>query len=89
MTALLGFGMLPHSPTANAQPQRPPVHNISRRRHPNLAAAQRLVDQAYQRIVAAQRANEWDLDGHAKRAEALLDQANNELKRAALAANRR
>lgn len=65
-----------------------PKENISKGRHPNLAAAQRLSLQAYERITAAQQANEWDLDGHAARAKQLLDQVNNELRQAATAANR-
>lgn len=68
--------------------QNPPVRDISPRRHPNLAAAQRLVDQAYNRIVAAQQANEFDLNGHAQKAKELLDQANRELKEAAESSNR-
>ena len=66
-----------------------PKEDISKGRHPNLAAAQRLSQQAWERIVEAQRANEWDLQGHAQRAKNLLDQVNNELKQAAEAANRR
>ena len=72
---------------AAAVAQRP-VKDISAGRHPNLAAAQRLSRQAWERIVAAQDANEWDMQGHAKRAKDLLDQVNNELKLAAEAANR-
>jgi hypothetical protein len=64
-----------------------PVRNISASRHPNLASAQRLRQQAYDKVSAAQRANEWDLNGHAKRAKELLEQVNKELKEAALAAN--
>jgi len=66
-----------------------PERDVSRGRHPNIAAAQRLVDQAYARIVAAQQANEWDMNGHAQKAKELLDQANHELKEAAEAANHR
>jgi hypothetical protein len=66
-----------------------PKENISPGRHPNLAAAQRLSQQAWEKIVAAQEANEWDLQGHAQRAKNLLDQVNNELKQAAEASNRR
>lgn len=66
-----------------------PAKNVSPRRHPNLAAAQRLSRQAYEKIVAAQEANEWDLQGHAQKAKNLLDQVNNELKEAAEASNRR
>lgn len=66
-----------------------PVRNVSPRRHPNLAAAQRITERAYARIVAAQQANEFDLQGHAQKAKELLDQANRELKLAARAANER
>ena len=68
---------------------QPPKQNVSPGRHPNLAAAQRLSHQAYEKIIAAQEANEWDMQGHAQRAKNLLDQVNNELKLAAEAANRR
>ena len=73
--------------TATTAFAAPPAQNISGRRHPNLAAAQRLTDQAFQKISAAQQANEWDMDGHAAKAKELLDQANNELKQAAEVAN--
>lgn len=66
-----------------------PARNVSRGRHPNLAAAQRLSRQAWQRVLDAQKANEWDLAGHAQRAKDLLDQVNNELKQAAEASNHR
>jgi hypothetical protein len=65
-----------------------PARNVSGARHPNLAAAQRLSHQAFEKVVAAQQANEWDLAGHAQKAKDLLDQANNELKAAAQASNR-
>jgi hypothetical protein len=68
--------------------QRPP-ENVSPKKHPNLAAAQRLVEQAFTKITEGQRANEFDLAGHAAKAKALLDDANKELKLAAEAANRR
>ena len=64
-----------------------PTRNVSPSRHPNLAAAQKLATDAYQKIVAAQRANEWDMKGHAQKAKELLEQVNNELKEAAQAAN--
>jgi hypothetical protein len=64
-----------------------PAENINPARHPNLAAAQDLSRQAWNRIVDAQRANEWDLAGHAQRAKELLDQVNNELKLAAEQSN--
>ena len=64
-----------------------PERDISGKRHPNLAAAQRLSQEAWDKIVAAQQANEWDMRGHAQKAKELLDQANKELKEAAEAAN--
>jgi F0F1-type ATP synthase membrane subunit b/b' len=67
---------------------KPPAENISGRRHPNLAAAQRFCDQAFEKIQAAQAANEFDMDGHAAKAKELLDQASRELKEAARAANK-
>jgi hypothetical protein len=63
--------------------------DVSWRRHPNLAAAQHLIDQAYGKISAAQDANEFDMDGHAARAKYHLEQANREIKLAAEAANHR
>lgn len=68
--------------------QRPQA-GVNPGRHPNIAAAQQLVSQAYQRVVDAQRANEWDMNGHAQKAKELLDQANRELGMAANVANRR
>jgi hypothetical protein len=68
---------------ALAQPER----DISSRRHPNLAAAQRLCHEAWEKISAAQEANEFDMHGHAQKAKELLDQVNHELKEAAEAAN--
>lgn len=65
-----------------------PVQNISPDRHGNLAAAQELVRQAFDRITAAQQANDFDLGGHAGNAKELLRQASEELKLAAEAANR-
>jgi hypothetical protein len=65
-----------------------PQQNVNPNRHPNLAAAQRLSEQAYQKIIAAQQANEWDMAGHAAKAKELLDQVNRELAQAAGAANR-
>jgi hypothetical protein len=66
-----------------------PVRNVSAARHPNLAAAQRLCQQAFDKVEAAQEANEWDMRGHARKAKELLEEVNRELKEAALAANTR
>ena len=75
--------------SAGALIAQPPARDISAKRHPNLAEAQRLSHQAWEKINAAQSANEWDLGGHAQKAKELLDQVNNELKLAAESANKR
>lgn len=72
---------------ATAAVAHPPANNVSHHRHPNIAAAQHLTTQAYNRIVQAQKANEFDLGGHAAKAKELLDQANRELKEAAQTSN--
>ncbi|HTZ51625.1 MAG TPA: hypothetical protein VMF68_08195 [Spirochaetia bacterium] len=56
--------------------------------HPNLAAAQNFIERAIKRVSDAQQANEFDMGGHAAKAKALLDQAYEEIKLAALAANK-
>ena len=65
-----------------------PVDNVSEHKHPNLAAAQRLSRSAWEKVSAAQQANEWDMAGHAAKAKDLLDQVNRELKMAAEMANK-
>jgi hypothetical protein len=83
LSAVLGAALAVGGGYALGQPKE----NISKGRHPNLAAAQRLSEQAYMKIVAAQEANEFDLAGHAQKAKGLLDQVNSELKLAAQTAN--
>ncbi len=73
---------------AGAAVAQRPKKNVSAGRHPNIAAAQRFCQQAWDRVTAAQQANEWDMQGHAQKAKELLGQANQELKLAAEAANR-
>ena len=65
---------------------RGPAENIGRK-HPNLAAAQGFVEKAFERVEAAQNANEFDLGGHAKRAKEALKLASDEMKLAAQTAN--
>ena len=65
-----------------------PADNIDPGRHPNLAAAQQLCNQAYDKMVAAQQANQFDMSGHAEKAKQLLVEASHEMKAAALAANK-
>jgi hypothetical protein len=65
-----------------------PAQNVNPGRHPHIARVQQLSSQAFNQIVQAQQANEWDMQGHAQKAKELLDQANNELRQAATAANR-
>ena len=86
LTGAVGLGVVAGG--AMIAQQASPERNVSPGKHPNLAAAQRLTDQAYNKIVAAQQANEWDMNGHVAKARELLDQASRELKYAAEAANR-
>jgi len=64
-----------------------PAHNVSSSKHPNLSDAQRLCQQAFDKLSAAQNAHEFDLGGHAKKAKELLEEASREIKEAAQAAN--
>jgi len=84
LTGVAGAGLL----LAGLAVAQPPARNVSPGRHPNLAAAQRMSQNAYGKILAAQQANEWDMQGHAQKAKALLEQVNSELKLAAEAANK-
>ena len=56
---------------------------INASKHPHLAEAQKLVHEAHDRLSAAQKANEFDLGGHAAKAKNFLEQASQELKLAA------
>ena len=65
------------------------ARDVSKARHPNLAAAQTFIEKAIEKVSAAQVANEFDMNGHAAKAKTLLDQAYAEIKLAAEAANRK
>ena len=65
------------------KPSQPIKKSASEARHPNLAAAQHDIEEAYSKIVAAEKANEFDSDGHAQKAKDLVVEANQELDRAA------
>ena len=56
--------------------------------HPNLAAAQKLAAQAFLKLEDAQKANEYELGGHAAKAKDLLKQVNDEIKLAVEAADK-
>jgi hypothetical protein len=62
-------------------------YRVSHARHPNLAEAQTAIENAIDRLNAAQVANDYDMDGHAEKAKALCKQAYIEIKYAAEAAN--
>jgi hypothetical protein len=66
-----------------------PSQRVSYARHPNLAEAQSYIERAIDKVGDAQRANDFDLNGHAARAKVLLEQAYAEIKLAAEAANAR
>jgi F0F1-type ATP synthase membrane subunit b/b' len=84
LTVILGVLMLAGT---SAFAAKRPMRNVNPKRHPNIAAAQRACQNAYNKVVAAQKANEFDMNGHAQNAKDLLDKANTELKQAAEAAN--
>jgi hypothetical protein len=67
-------------PLGLALAESPPDKPTKGKAVPNLTAASKLAAQAYDKLEAAQKANEYDLDGHAAKAKALLKQANDELK---------
>jgi hypothetical protein len=60
---------------------------VSPDRHPNLAAAQDFIQRAIGKISEAQKANDYDMKGHAAKAKQLLDEAYQEVWLAARAAN--
>jgi hypothetical protein len=60
---------------------------VSSERHPNLAAAQDFIQRAIDKITDAQKANNYDMKGHAAKAKQLLDEAYHEVWLAAQAAN--
>jgi hypothetical protein len=64
-----------------------PVVNVSAAKHPHLGPAQQEVQKAWQLMLEAQKANDWDMDGHAQKAKDLLAEATKDIKAAALAAN--
>ncbi len=70
------------------RPEDIPEPSVSENKHPNIAKAQSYIESAYTSVVAAQKANEYDLGGHAEKAKTLLEQAQKELKLAAQAANK-
>jgi hypothetical protein len=57
--------------------------------HPNIIAAREDAEHAIQKLKNAQKANEYDMGGHAKKAEELLAQAIEEMKQAAEADNKK
>ena len=64
------------------------TERVDPRRHPNLAAAQTFIERAMEKVSEAQRLNDFDMNGHAAKAKALLEEAYAEVKLAAEAANR-
>ena len=68
--------------------QQRPADDISPRIHPNLAAAQKLTNEAYDKLVIAQGANDFDMEGHAAKAKELLVEASHQMKAAAMAINK-
>ncbi|MGO9412663.1 MAG: hypothetical protein ACLQCB_18185 [Spirochaetia bacterium] len=63
------------------------AQQVSGERHPNFAAAQDFIQQAIGKITEAQKANKYDMKGHAEKAKQLLGEAYHEIWLAAQAAN--
>jgi hypothetical protein len=55
-------------------------------KHPNLEHALKASENAVEKLGAAQKANEFDLGGHAAKAKELIEQAIGEIKQATTAA---
>ena len=56
--------------------------------HPNIIAAREAAQHAIEKMHAAQVANEYDMEGHAAKAEKLLAEAERQMRLAAEAANK-
>ena len=88
---LVILALAPFSPgvglaVADQPPSKTPGKGLH---HPNLGAAHKLTQQAITKLEAAQKANEYDLGGHAAKAKDLLRQASEQIKLATEAANKR
>ena len=59
------------------------------RGHPNIIAARKAAQVAIEHMEKAQRANEFDMGGHAKKAIDLLNQAQEEMRIAAETDNKK
>jgi hypothetical protein len=66
-----------------------PVTNIDPNRHPNLAEAQRHLQEAWGKTEEAQKENKDELGGHADKAKQHIEAADQELKAAAEYADHR
>ena len=66
---------------AQNPPERP-LEDVDPQRNPDLAAAQKLCVQAFEEVTKAQKANKYDMKGHASKAKQLLVQATQELSEA-------
>ncbi|MDN7676727.1 hypothetical protein QZM22_30685 [Burkholderia oklahomensis] len=87
--AMILAGLVPNLVTActTTGSVPPSTVDIGARRHPLLATTQQHIRNAWDLTVRAQGVNNDQLGGHAENAKRLLDQAAEELKAAALAAN--
>jgi len=72
---------------ASVAPAQRPARSVNPGRIPILPPRNGLASRHFDKIVAAQQANELDMQGHAQHARQLLEQANGELRAAATLAN--
>ncbi|NTY38219.1 hypothetical protein [Burkholderia diffusa] len=85
LTLIVASGLIAVAASGTAMAD--PIQSVSPDNHPELAAAQQLIGQAFYRVRDAQVANHDEMGGHAARAKALLEQASQEIRQAAIAAN--
>ena len=90
-TFVLGLALAAPLSIALAQGTKSPAKDgkPGKYSHPNLMAADKLCAQAFEKLEAAQVANEYDLGGHAKKAKDLIKQAQDEIKLATVAATKK
>lgn len=86
----LAMGLLVGGSTiAQAPAPAPPPVTVNGTVHPNIANAQKLIAEAYEYIIAAQKANNYDMQNHAVIAESDLTAASQQLNLAAQASEQK
>ena len=88
VVSMLATGLLVGGSTiAQAPVPAPPPVTVNAAVNPNIADAQKLIAEAYEYIIAAQKQNNYDMQDHAVYAESDLTAASQQLALAAQAAD--